>query len=161
MRKPNNDILLLEDDAVQVLLFVSSSMPTWGDVVTFSEVDDALRTARKRKSGLFVVDLGVYARVGNYAADAGVRFIAEVRQEQSKTVPIVVATSSRDPGDILPSFLAGADDYVLKDEGMPQLITRLDSWIKHIPYTEVQLEKKRQGVIKLLERMTANDIQLI
>ena len=78
MRKPSNDILLLEDDAVQVLLFLSSSMPNWGEIVTFSEVDDALRTARRRQFGLFVVDLGVYARVGNYAADAGIRFIAEI-----------------------------------------------------------------------------------
>ena len=44
---------------------------------------------------------------------------------------------------------------------MPQLISRLDTWVKHIPYTEVQLEMKRAGVVQLLERMTANDIELI
>ena len=82
-------VLLLEDDALQSYLFISVADEFLGDIVHFEDVETALEGLRASPVDLCVIDLGVFISSGNYSAEGGLSFISQVREEISKSVPII------------------------------------------------------------------------
>ena len=154
-------ILQLEDDAVRALIFESVVQRRLGQVSTYRDVETALRRLRGMKFDLCIVDLGVYHKDDDYDVRAGLDFVATARGEISRTIPMIIVTSVRDPAALIPCFEAGADDYVVKDEEMARVFTRIRSWVTGVPYTSAYLEQKRREVLYMLRTMQNNDIELI
>lgn len=161
MARKRFKILLLEDDAVRALIFESVVQRRLGEVSTVRDVETALRRLRGMTFDLCIVDLGVYLKGEEYDDRAGLEFVATARGEISRTIPMIIVTSVRDPEALIPCFEAGADDYVVKDEEMDAVFKRIRSWVSGIPYTSSYLEQKRREVIYALRAMRNNNIELI
>ena len=153
-------ILLLEDDMIQTMLFRASVDGVLGTVVNFTDLSDAFTLMDRSPADLCVVDLGVFSRPGTFEEEGGNTFITMVRQKVSRTIPIIVATSGRDPETLLSSFRAGADDYVLKDEGLDKVIDRIKLWLEELPVTKEQLDIKRSKILGFLEAARKNKLDL-
>ncbi len=153
-------ILLLEDDMIQTMLFRAAVDGILGSVTNFTDVADAFAIMQKSRIDLCVVDLGTFTRPGVFHEDGGNRFISLVRAKVSRTTPIIVATSGRKPESLLASFRAGADDYVLKDEGLDKVVDRIRMWIGELPVEQQQLETKRTKVLHFLEAAQKNKLDL-
>lgn len=145
-------ILLLEDDMIQTMLFRAAVDGVLGTVTNFTDASDAIAIMERSRIDLCVVDLGVFTRPGVFHQEGGNRFISRVRAKISLTVPIIVATSGRKPETLISSFRSGADDYVLKDEGLEKVVSRIRTWIAELPTTQLQLETKRQKILSFLEK---------
>ena len=148
----DRQILLLEDDMVQTMMFRAAVDGVHGTVSNFTDAAHAITIMERLRIDLCVVDLGIFSRPGVYHHEAGNRFIATVRNKISQTVPIIVATSGRSPGSLLTSFQAGADDYVLKDEGLEKIVERVRIWLKALPLNRTELRTKRAKVIEFLDK---------
>lgn len=155
MSDDENNILLLEDDVVQTMLFQSAAQGVLGNVHTFDSVAEALVIMRRKPFKLCVVDLAVFSDFQKFDDHGGIRFIETVRSEISKTVPILVATNSNDPANLIPCFTAGADDYVIKTEGMEALVKRSKKWVEDTELTEETMNGRREEIIALLEGMAS------
>ncbi|MDA1309922.1 MAG: response regulator [Proteobacteria bacterium] len=154
-------VLLLEDDALQTTLFMSVAGEFLDDIVHFEDVELALEGLRASPVDLCVIDLGVFISSGNYSAEGGLSFISRVREEISKSVPIIIATAVTDPAALIPAFEAGADDYVMKTEGISQLIDRMKVWLGRAFYTPDQLDLKRRTIKELLEKLQDDNLVMI
>ncbi len=154
------EILLLEDDLIQTMLFRGAVDGVLGRVTNFTDVDEALRTMERAPFDLCVADLGVFVEPGVFDDNAGVGFVDAVRREISTTIPIIIATSDRKPGNLIASFQAGADDYMLKDEGLERVIERMRGWLKDGPFEADELERKRAEILDFLGKAHANNLDL-
>ena len=154
------EILLLEDDMIQTMLFRGAVDGVLGRVTNFTDSAEALRIMDRAPFDLCVVDLGVFIDPGVFDDFAGVTFIDNVRRKISRSIPIVVTTSDRKPANLMASFRAGADDYVLKDEGLDRVIDRIRGWLREGPYDAGRLNEKRAEVIGFLEKAQANNLDL-
>jgi len=101
------------------------------------------------------VDLGVYLKGEEFDDRGGIEFIATARAEITRSVPMIVVTSVRDPAALIPCFEAGADDYVVKDETMEATFKRIRSWLNGVPFSNTYLEQKRREVLYALRSMEA------
>ncbi|WP_281683476.1 response regulator [Thalassobaculum salexigens] len=153
-------ILLLEDDLIQTMLFRAAVDGVLGTVMNFTDVSDAFTIMQRSRIDLCVVDLGIFTHPGVFHEEGGNRFITQVRRDVSRTTPIIVATSGRKPESLIASFRAGADDYVLKDEGLNKVIDRIRIWISELPIQEHQLDAKRARILKFLENAQKNKLDL-
>ena len=153
-------ILLLEDDMIQTMLFRAAVDGVLGTVTNFTDVSDAFAIMQRSRIDLCVVDLGIFTRPGVFHQEGGNRFISMVRGKVSRTTPIIVATSGRKPESLIASFRAGADDYVLKDEGLGKVMDRIKIWISELPVDPLQLEAKRARILKFLENAEKNKLDL-
>lgn len=145
---------------IQTMLFRAAVDGVLGTVTNFTDAADALAIMERSRIDLCVVDLGVFTRPGVFHEDGGNRFISGVRHKVSRTIPIIVATSGRKPGNLLASFRAGADDYVLKDEGLEKVLDRIKMWLKELPVERRQLESKRTKVLGFLEKAERSGLEL-
>ena len=146
---------MLEDDPVRALIFESVVKRGIGALMTCPDVTTALRHLRGRKFDLCVVDLGVYLTGDEYDDRGGIDFVATARAEITRTVPMIIVTSVRDPAVLIPCFEAGADDYVVKDETMDVTFKRIKSWLDGVPYAATFLEQQRREVLYALRAREA------
>lgn len=145
---------------IQTMLFRAAVDGILGTVTNFTDASDALTIMQRARVDVCVVDLGVFTRPGVFHHEGGNRFISTVRSKITRTTPIIVATSSRKPATLLSSFRAGADDYVLKDEGLDKVIDRIRTWLKEVPATQATLDAKRDKILGFLEKAEKNGLDL-
>jgi len=106
------DILHIEDDPHCVEL-MERALGKMGRPLDFEAVADgelALKflAARERPPRLIVLDLKL-PKVN------GLQVLAHLRgEEKTRTVPVIVFTSSKEPRDVTLSYQAGANSYVIK-----------------------------------------------
>jgi DNA-binding response OmpR family regulator len=148
-------ILLLEDDPVRALIFESVVKRGVGEMMTCPDVATALRHLKGRHFDLCVVDLGVYLKGQEFDDRGGIEFVATARGEITRTIPMIIVTSVRDPKALIPCFEAGADDYVVKDETMEATFKRIRSWLNGAPYSNTYLEQKRREILYALRAREA------
>lgn len=101
--------ILLVDDSASVGAFVSEYLRSNGHTVDFVlSGEEAVAAFQRRAPDFVLMDL-VMPGIG------GLEAIKRIRKIPTKVwVPIVVVTGSDDEGDVLTSFMAGADDYITK-----------------------------------------------
>lgn len=114
-------ILVVEDDA-HIRRFVCTSLTAEGYSVFEAEtVARALVEAASRQPELFVVDLGLPDRDGR-------ELISELR---AWTLAPVIVLSARDQEeDKVTALDAGADDYLMKPFGVPELLARVRAQLR-------------------------------
>ena len=116
------EILIVEDDEVIMgTLAYNLSRQGFGvkGVTTGAE---ALRTARKLRPDLILLDLML-------PGESGIEVCERIR-ELDEDVVIVMVTAKDAEDDKVRGFEAGADDYVTKPFGMKELVARINANLK-------------------------------
>lgn len=114
-------ILLIEDD-VNIRRFVRTALQDEGfDVHEADTCKRALIEASTRQPDLAIVDLGLPDTDGK-------SFISEVRGWSS--LPIVVLSAREREEEKVAALDAGADDYLVKPFGVPELLARVRAQLR-------------------------------
>jgi two-component system KDP operon response regulator KdpE len=114
-------ILLVEDDA-NIRRFVRTALQDEGfDVHEADTCKRALIAASTRQPDLAIVDLGLPDTDGK-------SFISEVRGWSS--LPIVVLSAREREEEKVAALDAGADDYLVKPFGVPELLARVRAQLR-------------------------------
>ncbi|WHZ19359.1 MAG: DNA-binding response regulator KdpE [Rhodanobacteraceae bacterium] len=122
-------ILLIEDDA-NIRRFVRSALQDEGfDVHEADTCKRALIEASTRQPDLAIVDLGLPDTDGK-------SFITEVRGWSS--LPIVVLSAREREDEKVAALDAGADDYLVKPFGVPELLARVRAQLRRRTQADVE-----------------------
>lgn len=114
-------ILVVEDDT-QIRRFVCTSLSAEGYSVFEAEtVARALVEAAGRQPELFIVDLGLPDR-------DGCELISELRAWTH--APVIVLSARDREEDKVATLDAGADDYLMKPFGVPELLARVRAQLR-------------------------------
>jgi two-component system KDP operon response regulator KdpE len=115
--------VLVVDDEPPILRFVRSSLSAEGyRVITAGDAAGALASVSADKPDLVILDLGLPDR-------SGFEVISTIRRQSS--VPIIVLSARNDERSKVDAFDLGADDYVSKPFGIPELIARIRAALRH------------------------------
>ena len=116
MPEPGSMVLLVEDD-VEIRRLVRSALE--GEGYRFVEAPNCARgliDAGSRKPDLIILDLGLPDRDGT-------GFLRELRAWSD--VPVIVLSARSDEQDKVTALDLGADDYLTKPFGVPELLARV------------------------------------
>jgi two-component system KDP operon response regulator KdpE len=117
----NARILLVEDDA-NIRRFVRAALQDEGfEVCEADTCKHALIEASTRQPDLAIVDLGL-------PDEDGKSFIAQLRAWSA--VPVVVLSAREREGEKVAALDAGADDYLVKPFGVPELLARVRAQLR-------------------------------
>jgi len=115
--------ILVVDDEPPIRRFLRTSLTAVGNrVVTADDGAGALAALATEKPDLIVLDLGLPDK-------SGLDVIREVRRRSA--VPIIVLSARSDERAKVEALDLGADDYVTKPFGMPELMARLRAALRH------------------------------
>ena len=110
------NIVVVEDDP-QIRYFIQAALITEGwQVHEATTLKQGLIEAGTRKPDLVILDLGLPD--GN-----GIDFIREFRSWSA--APVVVLSARTEESDKVQALDAGADDYLTKPFGVPELLARI------------------------------------
>jgi two-component system, OmpR family, KDP operon response regulator KdpE len=120
--EPTTTIVLIESDQ-QIRRFVRRELQNERMTVFDAESgEQGLREAVIRKADLLIVELSLPDR-------DGLDVIREVRAWSE--IPVIVLSAKAGEADKVAAFDAGADDYLTKPFGVPELIARVKVHLKH------------------------------
>ena len=117
--------VLIVDDEPQIRRTLRAGLVPHGYVVTDARNgEEALEAIRLEKPDLILLDLNM-PRMGGLEACRAIR--------ESSDVAIIVLTVRDDEKDKVQALDAGADDYVTKPFGMPELLARIRAALRRLP----------------------------
>lgn len=123
----NARILLVEDDA-NIRRFVRAALQDEGfEVCEADTCRHALIEASTRQPDLAIVDLGL-------PDEDGKSFIAQLRAWSS--IPVVVLSAREREEEKVAALDAGADDYLVKPFGVPELLARVRAQLRRRTQTD-------------------------
>ncbi|CAN5711893.1 response regulator [soil metagenome] len=116
------EILIVEDDEV-IMGTLAYNLSREGFEVSQSTMGaDALRTARKLRPDLILLDIML-------PGESGIEVCEHIREGDQEVV-IIMITAKDAEEDKVRGFEVGADDYVTKPFGMKELIARINANLK-------------------------------
>jgi len=115
--------VLVVDDEPPIRRFLRVSLEAAGHrVATADDAAEALATTKSEKPDLVILDLSLPDR-------SGFEVITEIRKYSP--VPIIVLSARGDERSKVEALDRGADDYIGKPFGMPELMARLRAALRH------------------------------
>lgn len=115
-------VVILVEDEKQIRRFVRLALESAGCQVFEAETArNGLTEAGTRKPDLVVLDLGL-------PDQDGIEFIRDLRNWSS--VPVIVLSARSDESNKIAALDAGADDYLTKPFGMPELQARVRAQLR-------------------------------
>jgi two-component system KDP operon response regulator KdpE len=154
-------VLVVEDEA-DIRRFVSQSLEREGfDVVQADGVQRGLIEASSRRPDLVVLDLGL-------PDGDGVDLIRQLRGWSD--VPIIVLSARVDEEDKVTALDAGADDYLIKPFGVPELLARVRAHLRRrsvgpggdspvVAFGEIRIDLARRIVERAGENLHLTPIE--
>ncbi len=146
-------IAIVEDEAALRANYADVLRRQGYDVATYADRRSAMEAFRIRLPELAIVDIGLGDEI-----DGGFALCRELRA-LSATLPIVFLTARDSEFDTVAGLRLGADDYLTKDVGLPQLLARIAALFRRVdalsaaPVSEEVIER---GSLTLdLNRLTA------
>lgn len=119
----NHSVLIVEDtEHIRKLLSQALIEEGW-QVYECDSVSRALIETASRQPSMVLLDLGL-------SDGDGKQFIQEVRQWSH--LPIIVLTARHDEAEKVAALDMGADDYIIKPFGIPELLARMRAQIRRI-----------------------------
>ncbi len=117
--------ILVVDDEPQIRRVLRASLATQGyEVFTVKTGEEALDAIREQRFDLLLLDV-------NMPGMGGLAACREIRQ--SSEVAIIMLTVRDSEQDKVSALDAGADDYVTKPFGMPELLARIRAALRRVP----------------------------
>jgi two-component system KDP operon response regulator KdpE len=159
--------LLIVEDETAVRRVLASTLPSHGyRVLEAATGADALRDAAQYVPDLVLLDLGLPDM-------DGIEVVREIRKWSG--LPVIVLTARGQEGAKVDALDAGADDYVTKPFGFPELLARIRVALRHAarppgggPETDfrtgplhVDLEHRRVEVNDQEVRLTPTEYRLL
>ena len=159
------NIVVIEDDT-QIRYFIHTALTTEGwQVHEAATLKQGLIEAGTRKPDLVILDLGLPD--GN-----GIDFIREFRNWSA--APVVVLSARTEESDKVQALDAGADDYLTKPFGVPELLARIRANLRRqsaaqgdeisvFRFGDVVVDRARRIVTKQNEevRLTPTEYRLL
>lgn len=116
-------VLIIEDtEHIRRLLSQALTEEGW-QVYDCDSISRALIETASRQPDILLLDLGL-------TDGDGKQFIQEVRRWSS--VPIIVLTARHDEAEKVQALDMGADDYITKPFGMPELLARMRAQLRRL-----------------------------
>jgi two-component system, OmpR family, KDP operon response regulator KdpE len=116
--------VLVVDDEPAIRRFLKSTLEVQGwATLEAASADEGLRAMRHHRPELVLLDLGLPDR-------DGMELIPELKAI-ADTAAVLVLTSRGDERGKVAALDAGADDYVTKPFGVPELLARLRAALRH------------------------------
>ena len=121
---PERPILLVEDDVVDQMtvrralkdILVSSRLEVANDG---EEALDYLKTGKKSRPSIILLDI-------NMPRMSGIEFLQIIKKdEELRTIPVVVLTTSREDSDRIETFKLGVAGYIIKPVDYKQFVETL------------------------------------
>jgi two-component system KDP operon response regulator KdpE len=123
-RKGPPPAVVIVEDEPQIRRFVRMALESEGcSVVEAATGERGLVEAGTRKPDLVVLDLGLPDR-------DGVDLVRDLRAWSS--VPILILSARSDESDKVGALDAGADDYLTKPFGLPELLARVRALLRRV-----------------------------
>lgn len=119
----NHSVLIVEDTEHIRKLLSQALMEEGWQVYECDSVSRALIETASRQPSMVLLDLGL-------SDGDGKQFIQEVRQWSH--LPIIVLTARHDEAEKVAALDIGADDYITKPFGIPELLARMRAQIRRI-----------------------------
>ncbi len=146
-------IAIVEDEAALRANYADVLRRQGYEIATYPDRPGAMQAFRTRLPDLAIVDIGLGDEI-----DGGFTLCRELRA-LSATLPIVFLTARDSEFDAVAGLRLGADDYLTKDVGLPQLMARIAALFRRVdalsaaPAAEEVIER---GLLRLdLNRLTA------
>ena len=147
--------ILVVDDEPQIRRVLRSTLTSRGYEVHDARTgEDALESIRESRFDLVLLDV-------NMPGMSGLAACREIRA--SSEVAIIMLTVSDSEGDKVAALDAGADDYVTKPFGTPELLARIRAALRRLPTLPERDESVQVGDLQinlLLRRVVANDREI-
>jgi two-component system KDP operon response regulator KdpE len=116
-------VLLVEDDRPLRATLAATLRAEDYVVLEAGSVADARAKLAETKTNLVILDLGL-------PDGDGMKLLSELRA-RNDLVPVLVLTARGDEGSKVAALDLGADDYVTKPFGVPELLARMRSALRH------------------------------
>jgi two-component system KDP operon response regulator KdpE len=134
---PKEKILVVEDEA-RILRFIRSNLESQGyKVLTALDGESALTAAEMNDPDLILLDL-MLPRLDGFEVCR--------RMREFSTVPIIILTAKGEEADKVKGLELGADDYLTKPFGVPELLARIKAVLRR---TRVPPSQKLEPVFNL------------
>lgn len=137
----NNARLLIVDDEPQIRRVLKASLTSHGyETYEAKSGEEALQALREQRFDLVLLDM-------NMPGMSGLEVCREMRQ--TSEVAIVMLTVRDAEQDKVAALDAGADDYVTKPFGMPELLARIRAALRRLPtaHGAEEEEIRLEGVV--------------
>jgi two-component system KDP operon response regulator KdpE len=146
----NTTILYVNDDvagsgrAMRATLSILGRYP----VLEANSTDEALSLLQPKPPALVILDLR--------ERRAAVAACVEIRQRAGFTLPLIVLSDGNGEQDRISALDAGADDYLRRPCGIPELLARIRAHVRRARVPEAEEEVVVSGDLKIdLERRCA------
>jgi DNA-binding response OmpR family regulator len=124
-RHAGGQLLLVADDDEDILQLLSFRLELAGyEIVQARNGTDALRLALELRPALAVLDVMMPGLTG-YEVTRELR-----RNEETRTMPIILVTAKAQASDVAQGMAAGADDYVTKPFDAGDLTERVERLLR-------------------------------
>lgn len=121
--------ILIVDDEPQIRRVMRTTLASEGyTVVEAKNGEEALETLRRAHPGLILLDV-------NLPGISGLDACREIRQ--TSDVPVIMLTVRNTERDKVSALDAGADDYVVKPFGAPELLARIRAALRRSAAAEM------------------------
>jgi two-component system KDP operon response regulator KdpE len=118
--------ILIVDDEPQIRRVLKTALGPEGYVtVEAKSAEEAFQKSREERFDLILLDV-------NMPGMSGLEACAEFRR--TSDIAIIMLTVRNSEADKVAALDAGADDYVTKPFGMPELLARVRSALRRVPY---------------------------
>jgi two-component system KDP operon response regulator KdpE len=119
--------ILIVDDEPKIVRFVQTSLSLSGyRILTAANAREALEVFEKQQPDLIVLDLGLPDM-------DGYEVLLEIRS--FSTVPIIILTARDDEQNKVRGLELGADDYITKPFGTPELKARIEAVLRRAQWS--------------------------
>jgi two-component system KDP operon response regulator KdpE len=133
--------ILVVDDEPQIRRVLRSALASRGYEVHDARTgEDALESIRESRFDLILLDV-------NMPGMSGLAACREIRA--SSEVAIIMLTVSDSEGDKVAALDAGADDYVTKPFGTPELLARIRAALRRLPTLPEREESVQLGDLQI------------
>ncbi len=128
---PKEKILIVDDEARILRLVRSNLEPSGYKVLTAMDGDSALTAAEQNDPDLIILDL-MLPKIDGFEVCRRLR--------EFSTVPIIILTAKGEEVDKVKGLELGADDYLTKPFGVPELLARIKAVLRRtrVPPTQRQ-----------------------